>query len=401
MIAAAVLAVLALGGGVLFWWNSPIAGTESVPAAVPIAGPPAAAGVPAGFTEVWRAPSGGTVEPVVAGPAVVTADGSRVSGRDATTGTEAWSYTRDVPLCAVSGAFPSVDRGAGRVLALYQGGTGWCSELTALRPDTGARAAAANPDAPVGARLLAGPSAAVTTGQEYLEVLRSDLVKTLEYGKVPTPAQPGRQPRSGCTYGSVALASDRIGVVERCPGETADRLTVLATDGPDGADQPQVQFSTSLPGTGAVLVALSADRAAVALPGPPQLLMIDRAGQQAGTVPLEVPASEIADPPDGVAAVTTDGKRFYWWTGSQTIALGATDLTPLWTLPGALGPGVAYGGAVLVPVPDGITVLDPATSTPQLTIPVARPPGPVRLAVAGDVLLEQRGTEVVALRPAG
>jgi len=33
------------------------------------------------------------------------------------------------------------------------------------------------------------------------------------------------------------------------------------------------------------------------------------------------------------------------------------------------------------------------------TIPVARPPGPVVPATIGDVLLEQRGGEVVALRP--
>jgi hypothetical protein len=34
------------------------------------------------------------------------------------------------------------------------------------------------------------------------------------------------------------------------------------------------------------------------------------------------------------------------------------------------------------------------------TIPVDRPPGPVRLATLGVMLLEQRGGEVVALRPA-
>jgi hypothetical protein len=400
VIAAAVLSVLVLGTALVLWRTSPEIATDAVAAADPIVPPPAATGVPAGFTEVWRAPSNGTTAPIVAGPAVVTAEGSRVSGRDATTGTEAWSYTRDLPLCSAAAAFPHLDGGVGRVLALYEGPAGYCSELTALRPDTGERADAGNPDAPLGARLLAGSSAVVTTGSNYLEVLRSDLVKTLEYGEVPTPAQAGRQPRPGCTYGSVAIDTDRLGVIERCPGEPTDRLTVLATDGPDGADQPQVRFSVALPGPGAVLVAVSADRAAVALPGPPRLLLFDPAGQQVGTVPLDVPAGDLADPPGGIAPVTTDGERVYWWTGTQTIALGATDLAPLWTLPGALGPAVPYGGGLLVPVPAGLVVLDAATATPLRTIPVARPPGPVELATIGDVLLEQRGAEVVALRPA-
>jgi outer membrane protein assembly factor BamB len=120
-----------------------------------------------------------------------------------------------------------------------------------------------------------------------------------------------------------------------------------------------------------------------------------------GEVPLDVPATELTDPPGGVAAVTSDGDRVYWWTGSQTIALDAADLTPLWTMPGTLGPAVGYGGSVLVPVPGGLAVLDGTTATPQWTIPVDRPAGPVRLATAGDVLLEQRGSEVVALRPSG
>jgi hypothetical protein len=400
VIVAAVLAVLVLGTVVVLWRTSPEVATDSEPAAAPIQAPPPAAGAPAAFTEAWRAASDRTDAPIVAGPAVVTANGSRVSGRDPATGAEAWSYTRDLPLCTAAAAFPGVDDGVGRVLALYEGPAGWCSELTALRPDTGARAGASNPDVRPGTRLLAGASSVVATGSSYLEVMRRDLVRTLEYGAFPTPVQPGRQPRPDCTYGSVALTTDRLGVIERCPGEATDRLTLLSSD-PESADQPEVQFSVALPAAGAVLVAVSAERAAVAVPGPPRLLLYDAAGQEAGEVPLTVPATDLADPPGGVAAVTSDGDREYWWTGSQTIALDARDLAPLWTLPGALGPAVAYGGAVLVPVQGGLTVLDGATATPQRTIPVDRPPGPVRLAAAGDVLLEQRGPEVVALRPSG
>ena len=54
-----------------------------------------------------------------------------------------------------------------------------------------------------------------------------------------------------------------------------------------------------------------------------------------------------------------------------------------------------------MPVPDGLALLDTATGDVERTLAVPRPdPGtPVTSAVLGDVLLEQRGPELVALRP--
>ncbi|WP_433278740.1 Rv3212 family protein [Pseudonocardia xinjiangensis] len=412
VVAAAVLALVLIGGGIAVWRTSPVAGTTDDPAAAPIVPPPPAGGVPTAFSEAWRAPSGATDHPVVAGPAVVTADGSRVVGRTAATGAESWSYTRDRSLCTVDFAFP--DGGPGRLLALFAGTTGYCSELTALRPDTGTRLTASNPDVRPGTRLLADNTYVLATGADYLEVWRSDLVRTAEYGDVTTPVQTGRQPRPDCTYGPAAVGSGRVGVIERCPGEQTDRLTVLAADGEDGADAPDVQFSVPLPAAGATLVALTADRVAVALQNPPRLQVLDATGQQIGLVSLDVPDADLAADSTAPAATTgptlgsTDGSgdrddRVYWWTGSRTIALDGTDLTPLWTADGTLGPAQPYGGGLLVPVPAGLQVLDPARGTALRTLPVARadPDAPVRLAAAGNMLLEQRGTEVVALRPGG
>ncbi len=399
--AAALVVALVVAASVL-WATGEVAGTSADAATAPAAAPPPAGGVPAAFVEAWRAPSAATPVPVVSGPAVTTADGSTVTGRDAATGAEVWSYSRDVPLCTVAAGFPAADDGVGRVLALYAGMSGWCSELTALRPDTGLRRAAANPDTRPGARLLAAGTSVVGTGPDYLEALRSDLVKTLEYGLVNAPAQPDRQPRPGCAHGSTALVAGRVGVLERCPGETTDRLTVLSPDGSDGADQPQEEFSVALPDRGAVLLALGPERAAVAVPGPPRLLVLDRTGTVLDTVALDVPDADLAaDPPGGAAAVRSGAERVYWWTGSRTVALDGATLTPVWTVPGTLGTALRYGGGLLVPMPDGLAELDPTTGTVLRTLPVERadPAGPVQLDSAGEVVLEQRGSELVALRP--
>lgn len=395
MVATAVIAVVLLAAGTVAWATSDAAATQSHPATDPVPEAPAPAGVPAGFVESWRAPSPQTTGPVVSGGIPVTADGGVLTGRDPVSGAEAWSYGRDLPLCALGAGFAPSDR----VLALYAGSGEFCSELTALDPATGERLAAGNPDARAGARLLAAGSSVAAASGTYVEVLRSDLVRTLEYGDVPTPAQAGRQPRPQCTHTSTALAIGRIGVVERCPGEPSDRLTVVDPDGPAAADEPQEEFSVPLAGSGAVLVAISPERVAVALPGPPRLVVFDRTGLEVEQV--ELPAGSVVDPAGGVANTVVDEDRVHWWTGRSTIALNGVALAPEWTVANTLGPAVPYGDVLLAPVRDGLVVLDPASGDVQARIPVRRaePAAPVRLATAGEVLLEQRGAEVVALLP--
>ena len=270
----------------VLWATSPHHGTISTPAAAAVPPPPSAEAVPAGFTEAWRAASAATPGPVVAGPVVVTGDGDAVAGRDALTGEVRWTYTRDIPLCTVGAGFP--DHDGGRALALYRNGT-WCSELTSLNPDTGTRDRQRNPDVHPGTRLLDGGSLVTATGPTYLEVFRSDLVRTVEYGDVPTPRQVGRQPRPGCESTGFAATSGRVAVLQRCPNEATDRLTVLIPDGAE-ADKPQEEFSVPLPASNATLVAVSEDRVAVALPDPPRLEVLDRSGAQVGLVGLDVPA---------------------------------------------------------------------------------------------------------------
>ncbi|GAY13259.1 hypothetical protein TOK_2178 [Pseudonocardia sp. N23] len=395
---AAVLAVALVAGGVLVWRTSAAATTRSVTAPTGSFPPPPLTETtpPAGFTEAWRAASPGTPVPLVAGPAVVTAADGEVAGHDAATGATHWSYTRDDAICTVASGF-------GQVMALYRNGSGdACSELTVLVPSTGARRVYSNPNALPGARLLDSGTLVALTGSRYLQVVRSDLVKTTEFGTVDTPDQPGRQPYPDCSLDSFAITQGRLAVLERCPGDEQDRLTVIAPDGGSDATTPEVVFSALLPGAHGQVVAAAGDRVAVARPGPAALEVVDGQGAVLSTTPLPVPDADLtAQPPGGVAATTSDDRHVYWWTGSATIALDRGDLQPAWMLPGTTGPGVRYGDAVLVPVPGGLAVTDPVTGAVARTIAVDRGgwTGAVQSAVAGSVLLEQRGPDLVALRP--
>ena len=95
--------------------------------------------------------------------------------------TAIWRCARSAP------GFPGTDDGDGHALALYAGRTGWCSELTALHPSSGKRADASNPDMRPGATSSPTARTSPPPGPTYMEVWRSDLVRTLEYGDVPTP----------------------------------------------------------------------------------------------------------------------------------------------------------------------------------------------------------------------
>lgn len=386
--AAALITAVVLALGTALWWVSDARGTMLRTAATPSTPLPEPAAVPRSLQQLWQAPSAATPVPVVGDGTVATGHGGTVRGRDPATGEMRWSYRRDLPLCTVGS-------GAGWALAVYRDG-GYCSEVTALDAADGSRGPQRTGPLRAPTRLLATEgSLVVATGQRYLEVWRSDLVLTLQYGALPTPVQPGAQPRAGCTYGSVAVAGGLLGVIERCRGERVDRLTVQRAD-PTDPDRPEVEFSTLLPGHGATLVALTSERSAVALPDPPRLVVLDGSGERIAEHPLA--AASPTDPPGGIAPTTSGSGVTYWFTGSSTVALGPR-LAPLWSVPDTLGPGTLLAGRLLVPVADGLAVIDVATGERLRLLPVDRGDhtGPVTTATAGGIVLEQRGDTLVAL----
>lgn len=435
LVVAALIALLVLVCAVVVVLTSPAAHTTSITATGPEPSVPAApAEVPGSLTEVWRQSSPMTSAPVVAGPVVVTGSGSTVTGRNPLTGAQLWLYRRNLPLCAVGA-------GWGMAIAMFRHGS-YCSEVTALRADSGMRGPQRNSDVPPNTQLLWDGDRLTATGSRHLETWRSDLVKTLEYGQLRAEIEPDTQPRPNCLHTSVAVASGLVGVVERCPHEPGDRLTVMRPDNAD-SDSPDEVFSTILPTTGARLVALSADHEAVLLPNPTRLSVRDSNGNEVASYPLNLPASALttsltsiragssgtaagsratvlapAGSAGAAAAATLHSPRppgtsigevvpttaipgaVLWWTGTSTIALDADDLHPVWTLPGTLGPGTLLADQPVIPSPGAELLVNPADGSVVRTMPVNRGDyrGPVRTASLGPILLEQRGSTIVALR---
>lgn len=403
-VAVALIAVVSIVASVLTWAFSDARATTSITGPATWDQLPEVVALPPTLAEVWRARSGATQSPVVVQTplkdtgeekpsTVVTGDGGEVNGRDPLTGDVRWTYKRDLPLCVVSTAWA-------RAMALYSKGTN-CSELTSLDGVTGERRAQRNGDAEPGTALLNEGSHLITTGSKYLEVYRrDDLVKSLEYGGLRAIVNPNKQPRVGCTFGSVAVSSGKFAMIERCPDDGMDRVSVIKPN-PDKSDEPKVFISVLTGGKNAQVVGVTDKLVAVAMPNPGRIVVFDtETGNQITEVPVDLPAADFAEPPNHVARSFSTKTNVFWFTGTKTIALSQETLTPLWTADGTLGAGTTLAGRALIPVKDGLRVYEQATGELVGTIRVKRDgyTGPVQLATAGPVVLEQRGETLVALR---
>jgi hypothetical protein len=397
VLAACVIAVLVVVAAGVIWLTGDAHGTESVRADNPA--PPAqnAPAVPDSLVEAWRADSDATATPVVAGGVAVTGDGDTVTGRDGVTGEHLWHYRRDRALCGLVGAWNTA-------VAVYPDGRG-CGQVTQLDGSTGVRQAQRSSDADDPVTLSEDGTYVLAFGDSRMEVWRSDLVRTLEYGRVDAPVNPGVQPRSGCELLSAASSSSRLAVLESCPGDTAVRLSVL-NPAPKENTTPQEYGSIVLDVGGdradAHVLAVSGERTAVYLPPSDGVSAAVVVYDGAGVESARFPAPSDVSPTTTVART---GSFVSWWTGSQVISLRATDFTPGWTVQDALGPGTQMGGRFLVPVDGAVAVIDTASGAEVERIPVARDENPlasggrpITSTALGDTLLEQRGDQLVALR---
>ncbi|TCO58646.1 hypothetical protein [Actinocrispum wychmicini] len=410
-VAVAVIVIVAVVGGVLIGSSSDISATTSQTASGDVEIPDPPSTLPPTFGEAWRAPSAATPVPAVAGATVVTGEGDEVLGRDALTGQVRWRYARNIPLCTVGVGWQDAIAVYRRTETLlpdkdsYHGGN--CSEVTSLKGTTGERDHQRNGDAEPGTQLLYDGNHVTATGKRLINTWRNDMVLTVQYGTVPDPVNPDKQPRTDCEYSSIAVALGRVGVIERCRSKTDprvienDRLSVYKSV-PKDADTPEVNFSVPTGGNGGRLVALTENYAAVASPNPDRLQVFDASGKLAAEYPLTLGATDLAGDPTAETVPVTKGtaEALFWFTGTRTIALSTKDLHPLWTFDDTLGSGAVFAGYLLLPVKDGLAVVDQIAGKQVVKAPVNRGDytGPVEMSTVGPMVLEQRGPTLVALR---
>ncbi|RDI53217.1 Rv3212 family protein [Nocardia mexicana] len=393
ILAAVAIAVVVAIAAVVVWVNSDARATTSEPAAHPVTAPTTALALPQGLRELWHQPDAASARALSSGGVAITGDGGTVTGRNPQTGEQVWKYQRDLPLCGVESQF-------GTVIATYRDDRG-CSQTTLLAADTGARRTARSSYMDRQVTLSVDGTYTLARGSDRLEVWRSDLVRTLEYGYVDAPINVHTQPRTDCTLQSAVSGTTRLAVLERCPGDAADRLTVL-NPAPKDNTVPEEYGSHVLTEPGAVsdkarVVAVSDNRIALYLPGTdtsaPEFAIYDQGGNPVAAHRLTAPLTDDI-------TTTRVGSAFLVFTGNSLIALNATTFDPVWTASDSLGSPALMAGRILMPVTDGIAVVDPATGAQTDRIPVQRSDyrgEPISLSVVGSTILERRGADLYAL----
>lgn len=393
LVAAASIVVVAAVLVGLVWSRSDARATTSIQASTPLPSVVPATALPTTLRQVWTAPSGATRAPVVVGGAVVTGDGHGVQGRDPVTGVVRWSYTRDLSLCGVAGQWSLA-------VSVFDDGEG-CSQVTALQGDTGARGPQRSSAADDAVTLTGDGTYLVSTGRTRLDVWRSDLVRTVEVGRVRTPVSPGVQPRAGCDLRAALSVPSRLSVLAACPKESAERL-ILLDPSPSEAAKPQEQGSVLLPDGAVRLLAVSSAAEAVLVqkaPGGPQVVVYDGTGKLISSYPAPVQGEQVAALAAALPQPVNEGPVLAVVVGTTMLALDPTSLALRWSAQDVLGSGVLLAGSFVVPTRQGLTALEPTTGATSTTVAVDRDSytGPVQLGVAGSVVLEQRGRTLVAL----
>ncbi|MBB2991369.1 hypothetical protein FHR72_002853 [Mycolicibacterium iranicum] len=390
LIAAAAIAVVVALVAAVVWWNSDARATVSSPASQPVPSLKPAVAVPDSLTQRWSARSAETTQPLVVGGAVVTGDGRGIQGRDPATGDAVWSYARDLDLCGVTWVY-------NYAVAVYPDVRG-CGQVSTVDAKTGLRGPSRTSYADPTVTLSADGTTVLSAGETRLEMWRSDMVRMLSYGALDAPIKPGIPASPLCRFVSAGASSSSVSVLEACDKQDL-RLTLLRpSDEEDTPETKYVQQKGVPDGAGARVVAVNDTYTSLYVPTPkPRLDVIDDTGSTIDTTVLD-------GPPSPAATMSRAGEVVTWWTGNSLMVFSAGDLRYKYTVAASgtdkpVGPATVMAGKLLVPVTTGYDVFDPQTGAGEKHIELQRPAvdGPVVPAVAGALLLEQRGDEIVAL----
>lgn len=399
VIAALSIAAIIAVAAAAIWWTSDSRATISQPADTTSKSVPPVRELPTALKELWHSPSAATTVPVVASGTVITGDAHTVHGRDPVSGEVRWTYARDLNLCGVSWIYQYA-------VAVYPDSRG-CGQVSTIDSSTGKRGPARTGYADDRVELSSDGTTILAAGSTRLETWRSDMVRVIAFGEVDARVKPNQTGvGKGCTIQSAAAVTDRVSLLQACPGETDVRLTLLKPgkddDEPEKRDIPQTGVPTD---AGARVLAVSSTATALYLPTPqPRVSVVDETGTETSSTPLPHAPTSAGTTND---VVTRAGNLITWWTGETVMVFNGDGLTHKFTIESTgptvpLGPATMMADRLLVPITSGIGVYNSATGGIERVIPFARADmdsgvAVVVPAVVGPTVLEQRGRTLVAL----
>jgi len=392
LVATAAIAAVSLAAVAGVWATAPIRDAELTPAAEPVAAAPPLTSVPPSLSPAWSrvdAPVPGVHRPVIVDGVILTTAGTTVTAVDQA-GQTLWTYERDREICSLGAAW-------GEAVITYRGEAG-CGDVVSVDARSGTYDDTRSAIAPDEVVALSSNDRVGTVGAERVELWRSDLVRTVEYGQVEGRQEPGLQPNPDCSISSALTRTSLLAVTETCREDHGSWLRFQAAD-PEESRKPEITGEVLLDDAGARLVAVAEDAVAVYLPGDrPELVSFHEDGTELHRRP--VAPAPLVDGEALFSPVTADlPHHMTWFDGEQLYLLGPSDLAVRHVLEDAVGTGVAVGDQLLVPTAQGLAVVDWVSGETTSTIPVDRGDhdGAVTLGVAGGTIVEKRGDELVGL----
>lgn len=343
---------------------------------------------PTAVEEAFRLPDTSPgLQPVVTAGMIITYHDGTIS---ATTpeGEAAWTYQRPNELCLLTQAWD-------KVVAVYRDNAG-CGDVVTIDALTGQYAGTRSAIAPelitkVGSNDRVGYASA-----NRVELWRSDMVRTVEYGFVEAPQEPDMQPES-CTITSALTRSDLLASTEVCSDYPQLRFQDTT---PEDSREPEMYESVEIPAE-AYLVGISSDAAAIYDPTTSEVRSYDKDGNPlaVSAVP-QLPEPETVDQLMNITDTADLPHHMTYHQGNYLLLMDPATLEVTGAFQGALGTGFPAGDRLLYAAPGGIAVVDWEKNAVDEILPVDRGgyAGPIHIDAAGTAIVEKRGDEIVVLR---
>ncbi len=342
--------------------------------------------IPTAVSEMWRVSDASSSPlPLTVEDRVITLDTSGKGSLIQATlpsGEPSWTYQRDLAVCAISTAW-------GNVVVTYQNHQEGCGDVVSIDGVSGTYGPTRSSKSPQKIVPVKSNDNVGTYDSSRLELWRSDLVRTVEYGEVYTPQEPDMQPRTGCTLSSALTRKNLLAVTETCDGRSYLRFQDTV---PEDSRKPEMLGDVAVPST-ARLVAVGESAAAIYTGS--EIISYSQDGKELARSSA-APASSVENQ-DLFAAHVQDLKHYMsWFDGTRLYLFNPESLAVENVIEGAVGTGIEIAEKLLVPTAEGIAVMDPVDDTPEYVIPRPHPQA-TSLALAGPHIIEKSGTVITAL----